>query len=771
MSRKTGTIKKWMDDKNFGFIKPKDGSKDLFVHANDINIPKARLRVGTQVEFDVIKGRRGPAAGNVTLPGEAKVIPPKGYRFYNPYNFVRILPQRKPADDAPKDVKLLTFAPPPTHDRYSGLSGTISCELTTATPLFVSDSEGVTQAKGDNGKPHNSHRFFTVKGKKAIPATTLRGALRNVYEIITNSPFSNLGGEQLSYRLESDEVRKLVPGRIEKDENGAFRLMLLPGSAPFSPSSVQKKLYASPARFYKPLNPPRQHRDNPPRPLPEALNFKHGQECYAILADTNLWWRAKALFADEESARHALPQFQRNSRDATLRVQRGWMCITNQNADNKSNERFLYRDESKHRNTPEFVMLSSENRKDYEALISDYQSRHAEDVRKRKTPAEVENDEIAYSRHILRPEERKLKGGELVFARLGGTTHQPVIKYIAPVSWPRVAYKTAIRDLLPRHLRPQFESLEALSPAARLFGWVHGEEEGAYAGRIRLSNALLVQSGDAVGKKTLSILGSPKPTTTRFYLKSADGNVRAGRSDVEVGYDGRDPHGRPNSLRGRKAYRHHEPDPKHAYRSERSDQNRTIEEAEGKGAKFTFTISFANLAEVELGALLWALTLDGRAYHKIGYAKPLGFGSVEIRPKSVTLHNFAQRYQSLMQSGNTPLSQAQQDGLVLAFKRATVSFYLPSYVDDFVRMAKNDGTNAIWHERFEALPNITDLLVLQNKIAPQLPVHYPFSSDPSSKGQFEWFVGNKRSSGPRVELGLTHEDRGLPLINKQGKTH
>ena len=54
-----------MAGKGFGFITPDDGSKDVFVHANDTN--GAVLNEGTKVEFDVVQGKKGPQASNVRV--------------------------------------------------------------------------------------------------------------------------------------------------------------------------------------------------------------------------------------------------------------------------------------------------------------------------------------------------------------------------------------------------------------------------------------------------------------------------------------------------------------------------------------------------------------------------------------------------------------------------------------------------------------------------------------------------------------------------------
>eukprot|EP00995_Heteronema_vittatum_P008028 NODE_3189_length_695_cov_83.791022_g2263_i0.p2 GENE.NODE_3189_length_695_cov_83.791022_g2263_i0~~NODE_3189_length_695_cov_83.791022_g2263_i0.p2 ORF type:complete len:178 (-),score=35.24 NODE_3189_length_695_cov_83.791022_g2263_i0:68-601(-) len=51
----TGIVKKWVDEKGFGFIGPNDGSPDVFLHASEIDkASRERITIteGLEVEFD-----------------------------------------------------------------------------------------------------------------------------------------------------------------------------------------------------------------------------------------------------------------------------------------------------------------------------------------------------------------------------------------------------------------------------------------------------------------------------------------------------------------------------------------------------------------------------------------------------------------------------------------------------------------------------------------------------------------------------------------------
>eukprot|EP00408_Alexandrium_pacificum_P018149 CAMPEP_0171200022 /NCGR_PEP_ID=MMETSP0790-20130122/23767_1 /TAXON_ID=2925 /ORGANISM="Alexandrium catenella, Strain OF101" /LENGTH=118 /DNA_ID=CAMNT_0011665391 /DNA_START=91 /DNA_END=444 /DNA_ORIENTATION=+ len=47
----TGVVKKWMDDKGFGFVTPDDGGEDLFLHASCIADGSKGFGKGDKVRF------------------------------------------------------------------------------------------------------------------------------------------------------------------------------------------------------------------------------------------------------------------------------------------------------------------------------------------------------------------------------------------------------------------------------------------------------------------------------------------------------------------------------------------------------------------------------------------------------------------------------------------------------------------------------------------------------------------------------------------------
>lgn len=796
-----GTIKRIFEDRGYGFIQPdKRGEKDVWFHASSLKGASFdQLRMGLSVEYEADDSPRGLQANSVrVLTAQPPAQPPAiagrsdprrsaahraHYRFLNPYNFVRFLQlpktdgaeQHEPltatatafhaAGVKPKmpaqpsaESRLLRRCVPPPHDRYVGLTGKITCKLKAITPLFVSDSEKVEQ-RGE----HRSYEFFKLNGDPALPATSLRGMVRGVFEAVTNSCVVSLSEARLSYHLDAAAATKLVPARIEIGATDKLSLRLLHGATElrWGERPVGPQYAAWVLRYLPPIR----RSQNIPNGLPYgrrqviSLNgYQHKSHCWALLKRYEHPRRKFSFWNVERLGKHRADLPGQLS-DGEL-VAEGYLCITNQNIENKHDERFFFFDgglENAH-----IIPLNGKEadtiRANYQTLIRDYQQRHQDRVKMAvkmaRNPEERDSNRPAFSRFIVHKEEGALRDGDLVYVFL---TAERKVKFIVPVSVPRVAYDHSIASLLPDNA--DNEELAACSdpkrlcPACRVFGWVakntdNNTEQVAYAGRVRFSHGEITHNAGKLSPVPLAILSSPKPTTTRFYLKPKEHAIPKvwTSDDAKEGYDGE------NVLRGRKFYRHHGAAQVQEYRrtSDRcDDQNRTVRDALKPGTQFKFTIRFENLAPIELGALLWSLEMDGTCVHRLGFAKPLGFGSVKIEVDQVELLDAAKRYDSLDDNGWQPLDN-WRERLVKEFKREIAVLY---------GNGKDD---------FEQLANVQDLRAMLGEQTTGLPVHYPRTAPlPHPEGRnFEWFMGNNRYIG--YALGPATKDEGLPLIIRDG---
>jgi CRISPR-associated protein (TIGR03986 family) len=354
----------------------------------------------------------------------------------------------------------------------------------------------------------------------------------------------------------------------------------------------------------------------------------------------------------------------------------------------------------------------------------------------------------------------QLKKGTLVYADLEGTNAHPTVRAIYPVAISRAMYERTIRDVIAKHHEHLLPStnINELCLASRVFGWVSQEgdedltKEVAYRGRVRFSNATVTHAIKNDAPLTLSILGAPHPTSLEFYLDDIQ-HIKAQR-DGQHGYNETNA-----KIRGRKIYRHHgqfnEDEAKIHDIHSNSDQNRSIIGAHDEGTVYSFTIEFENMQPVELGALLWTLELgegNTQGYHRIGYGKPLGFGSVQIEVTSLDFYDAKTRYAADKRVEFTDDEKKKQ-------QQENVRRYKPKLVNRFQTAISRLYGNT----PFDKLDNIVDLLALLSECSDALPIHYP-RLDPSRQAAdnegFRWFMTNRDGQQERLKPAQT--DDGLP---------
>ena len=375
------------------------------------------------------------------------------------------------------------------------------------------------------------------------------------------------------------------------------------------------------------------------------------------------------------------------------------------------------------------------------------------------------------------------------------------------MGWDKREHEKSPNDLLDRSLKPAGKLCE-LSPADRLFGWVFQrqeqdqkqEAEPGYKSRIRVicedgARSEIVK--DFAGKTLpLTILGEPKPAQGRFYVAADNQGTpqKDGLNKEEAGYS------RGKGLRGRKWYWHHNglvateaaeywkasvEDRTQVKRNDRyqeyrrpndqrrnpqtDSQNRSITGWIKPDTVFKASLYVQNLQRTELGALLWLLTLnngiedgDGKRYFRLGYGKPLGFGSVRVEIDKDRLENgclpigtgkgWKAYYMNLNASSPAELDDTLQREYIQEFKASLLDAY---------KGVLSDGETADV-QRFRDLPFINGFLQVLSGPKEDVPIHYPrLRFNPQSKGEnFRWFTAN--DSGRKLALPAVTAKKGLP---------
>jgi CRISPR-associated protein (TIGR03986 family) len=717
--------------------------------------------------------------------------------FHNPYNFIPALPRNLKVVDSE-----LGDREPVGHDRYlpDRWSGSIRVKLTTKTPLLIPDAFQVSEDE----KGHKTFPLRMLNGKPYLPPTSIKGMLRSAYEAVTNSRLSIFSqhDERLFYRSAA-QVKTVYPAIVvesEEDEQKYLKILSSSGVVSYVgrlPRYKKTSLSIDKGESIAALN----YDNSDDRP-------QHGDKVWVRLNPDERSAQDLPPDVRADLPRTLMPnvvtRIQRHTSDSPPgngKWYEGWVFVTGANINGKTCERVFLagNDDPKFLLTPEIERLWID-------LIDNYQDTNQKQLKERReegifAEAYLGNDpgKTGFSRHLCQPEAEKLKVSSLCYVEFDLDVSRTSAKITAllPVTISRHLYSVAPQTLLDSSLQPAQTPAE-LSPADRVFGWVNQHGTGAYAGNLRIYDVQCITSDPTqpLGDRglPLAILGQPKPQQGRFYTAKDNQGT-----PVDVGISKQDLYQPGMGLRGRKVYPHHHSLPNNywdtpledrtqinnegtfqEYRrprklleqkstqnqptsqrvtpkpvtkkiSEQQDnQNRSITEWVKPDVTFEFNIDITNLSSVELGALMWLLTLPDNHYHRLGGGKPFGFGSVTLaiatKPDLRTGQDWQTYYSSLL----TPLTPADFDRSIpiSAFKQAVTDAYRSdfsevSFIKAFCQAARgfDDGK----------------------------PIHYPrVTPNPTPDGEsFKWFTANEKNKPPRqYSLGSLIADLGLPLFTE-----
>ncbi|MGB3218739.1 MAG: TIGR03986 family CRISPR-associated RAMP protein, partial [Anaerolineae bacterium] len=414
-----------------------------------------------------------------------------------PYNFVPLPEQVAKVDELPDQ------------DRFheSRLSGSLDCELITASPLYTRAALTTEQAK-DGKKAKDQPQFFYLRNENepVIPGSTLRGMLRAMVEIASFGKVSDVSPKHLVYRAVGDTTSHgaAYRDRFMRDEGDKHYVPQIRGGYMVKQGS---DWFIQPAKeiggtTYAHLRIDEQLF----RSLRPIEGCRNAFEVY-IKTGTYDFQPVRGGFLHVKFARvlHAQANPGPGLRLATL-ANSGLMF-------SKRTEAVIFEKDTTKKPLP----VPDELVQDYEEQLSTEQKELLGDA------GVLQYGQNASKRKL--DDKDNKQQGQPVFYLLDDNGK---VFYFGHARMFRVPYPRSVLDFLPKALR----KVEDLDLAEAIFGHTKRDTpegkklEGkarSYAGRVFVSDANLASDHQDIWLSprrpvTLKILSGPKPTTFQHYL-------------------------------------------------------------------------------------------------------------------------------------------------------------------------------------------------------------------------------------------------------------
>lgn len=574
-----------------------------------------------------------------------------------PYNFVEL----------PEQIVEVAESDLPTHDRYHGdrHTGTIKCTLTTESPLYIRC--GLTLTEFNDGKEAKDLPDFFYTDPKAkstepvIPGSSLRGLLRASLEIVSFSKTKHVTKKKLFYRSLGDPALKEIYSSNFSEEIPGVQHHPHPQASCYA-TKVRAGFLCKNGNSYviTECGFGRIDRSSSNKILPNISGKSTGPTKPIYQGNgpgkTPSWeYQNKAIFVQidqQEKDYFFARQTNQNGkqRHPNLYLRYRKVHAASFKGINGYQEATLVITGDMHHKHLEFVFLH-EKLQEYpvaEEIIRRFQdddqiTKWQEDAFKKDKPTPNSRQKDGY-----------LRDREPVFFLLND---DETVRFLGRAQMFRLPYNLSPFDLISEDLRNSSKS----DITEAIFGYIDGEtpRDIARAGRVFFENASCISSGnvwwnnDFEKAVTPKILASPKATTFQHYL------VQTSTDRYQLKHYSPKPDEEKPAIRGHKLYWHKGHDPAIELDQEASDSQKTQVKPIKRGVSFDFNIHFENLSKVELGALLWVLSLssdkaqslgigktDERYCFSLGMGKPLGMGAVKINYE-LHLSDRPQRYHQL----------------------------------------------------------------------------------------------------------------------------
>lgn len=501
-------------------------------------------------------------SGFKTLKNEGLKKEIENIKFDYPYNFVSL--------GDPNSIERKPYL-----SSKGKNSGKLICKLINKTPIFT---------MGESKKDKNDHTeeyFLSENGKYIIPSSSIKGEVRNIVEVLTNSCIKNVEKEQLEKRLQAGKF---------KPEYGIIKRI------PTSETSglIKKAKVTKISREILKEIPEYYFLNKGKKELKEGFyNIKINKNI--VKYETCKYDSKEKKYVNSIESRDEFEKIKSNGTEEAIL----WISS---NIFNKHYEKILW--DAKLAKDEKTYIFSEDEYKDLKYLINQRNERELKEGKKFYLDNIKTNEVIIFQSDMD-------NAINLTFSEI-----------------PRLRYSLSPLELVPKAFRP-CDNIENLCFACRLFGST-GNQEGresknvniACQGKVFFTDATIEKNKANIQSKpvTLKPLGEPHPSLVSFYLNNGD-------FDNKI-----------SIIRGRKFYWHHTDkltDGKdvnkylNSLKFTREKYNSSLQFMNPENI-FDFEVRFENLTDEELGVLIYSLELEEGLLHKFGKAKAFGFGSSQI---------------------------------------------------------------------------------------------------------------------------------------------
>lgn len=606
----------------------------------------------------------------------------------SPYNFVPA-----PIED---QVFKPDWAKDVSHDIpfEDGESGEIEIEITAETPIFIRN--GYKKPKEGERPTEEFSHYLDKNGNPQyfIPATSLKGMVRNVLEIMSFSRLNKalINDHRYAFRDLSKSTNqymsrykryKIQGGWLKEKDDGNWVIEKCEELAHIDHRDLKEHL-GIPFRDEF-LN---------RQPKNKDAKYKYENDEVKKAGLTHSFTTSEiTLFGD---VKLTIAYFSKGGRKGTL-------VFTGQPGPRKEDLRDLPKDKKfkSSGKIREFVFFDSDTPKILE--VSKTQQKDFKFIYGHDDPGNISKD-WKYWRE-------RLKVGQKVpvfFAE----NEKGELEHFGLSYMYKLPFKYRISELTPIN-----NSFKDKDLAETLFGYTSKNE--ALKGRLFFGHALAKSETVKVLPKVEAVLGGPKASYFPFYL---------GQFKDKGGYFTYDDSNA--TLRGFKRY----PVQSKVVKTSAGDNPKVVSHFRplDKGAKFKMRIRFHNLKSVEIGAILSALTFHGYSdtfYHGLGAAKPFGYGKIKIK---IIESNYLKKsneeymldFENLMTSKNSNWLSSPQIKELFAMAKGEVNeeYLVYPSIKEFITIKQENERLDRFTEFFEEVDPVKILKPFAVRLKPQNPL-------------------------------------------------